>query len=126
MLIVIVIAAVLLFSTTLYWYKTMDLDGPVPVPVQSSLPLYCISKNLYRYTAAQDICRRLGGRLATAKEVQTEDGPSCGMGWCQGMRAYSHRNGNMSGGKLPGQLKLGVYCRGPKPKGALAKELGVL
>lgn len=87
--------------------------------------VYCIGKNVFRYTAAGDICKQLGGRLATADEVRAAHNNGadwCTLAWCQDGEAYYSSQGSrrecsagVQGGKMPGQLKLGAHCYGLKP-----------
>jgi hypothetical protein len=90
--------------------------------------VHCIRTNVYRYSAAKDVCKRLNGRLASVDEVHQacSNGASWDtLGWCQGSHAYDCRNGQMKGGKLPGQVKLGVYCFSRKPNALMQRELRI-
>jgi hypothetical protein len=80
--------------------------------------VYCVRQNIYRYTAAQDLAKRFGGRLATSSELKEACQSGCHwavLGWCEGLHAYTCKNGVLRGGKMPGQLKLGVYIYGFRP-----------
>ena len=87
--------------------------------------VYCVGRNIHRYIAAKDLALSLGSRLATPLELkQSCSGRSWNvLGWCSGKRAYTCKNGILQGGKLPGQLKLGVYMYGFKPRGSIASKL---
>lgn len=90
--------------------------------------VYCIKKNVYRYTAAVDICGSLGGRIATRDEVQRACyywGGWNTLGWCKDFFAYNCGRGGIDGGKSPGQLKLGVYYYGPRPDQETLDHYGV-
>lgn len=91
--------------------------------------VYCIRDNVFRYTAAREVCKQLGGRLATRGEVHLacENGANWDtLGWCDDFYAYDCRNGHMRGGKLPGQLKLGVYCFSAKPNPLMEKRYNMV
>lgn len=91
--------------------------------------VHCIRDNVFRYTAAREVCKQLGGRLATRKEVHSacKNGANWDtLGWCDDFYAYDCRNGHMRGGKLPGQLKLGVYCFSAKPNPLMEKRYNMV
>lgn len=88
--------------------------------------VYCVGKNIFRYTAANDLAFNLGARLATPREVMEACHKGCHwnvLGWCDGFRAYSCREGEFRGGSMPGQLKLGAYIYGYMPSGQVVKEM---
>ena len=124
----VVIFFVMFLATPQKTKKVTKKKGPGEV--------FCIGKNKYRYVAAQDVCRELGGRLATVEELHEayKNGADwCTLGWCQGQKAYypSQRGApgcrpGFRGGPMPGQLKLGAVCYGRKPKKVLAKEYSIL
>lgn len=94
----------------------------------NKITVFCIGKNIFRYVAAKDICLKLGGRLAKVNEVQNackgkDWHDSDTLGWCDDHMAVTCRNNTVKAGKVPGHLKLGIYCVGFKPQGKIAKEL---
>jgi hypothetical protein len=109
---IIVMTVTSLFLMFMYWRQKANVAVP---------EVYCVGKNVYRYTAAKDLATQLGARLATPDELHQ----TCHwnvLGWCDGGKAYTC-NGKLRGGKMPGQLKLGVYLYGFKPHGKIVKEL---
>ncbi len=95
-----------------------------------------MGENIYRYPGAYEICKKLGGRLATYDELYTAykaGADWCTIGWCQDQKAYyvsqNSADGCMEGvvgGSMPPQLPLGAVCYGLKPDEISGKKYNVL
>jgi hypothetical protein len=128
----IIALCIALIAFTIYYLSSSSSSVNLPtVPKQE---IYCIGTNKYRYTAAQDICRKMGGRLATKEELHhayKAGADWCTLGWVKGLHGYSISSGTSEclsgfrGGSMPGQLKLGAVCYGIKPRLADVKKIGL-
>lgn len=80
---------------------------------------FAIGSNKYRYLEAQDICQKIGTRIATRAELleaQKSGAAWNNLGWIKGIAAYYPTSQKLVGGRMPSQLKLGAVCYGYKPK----------
>lgn len=128
---ILIIAAIITIGVIAYIIRNgRNTEPSLPKP-----EIYCIGTNEYRYVAAHDICRKLGGRLATKVELYKayQAGADwCTLGWVDDLKAYSISRGGTTeclsgfrGGSMPGQLKLGAVCYGIKPTYVDAKKTGL-
>jgi len=108
------------------------------VQVYNKPEVFNVKDNAYRFSQAEDVCRKYNAKLATKEELEQaqKDGANwCNLGWLMSQDAYyptqteqvtasenwpkQFQNGcgkvGINGGFYPAQLKLSVNCYGIKP-----------